>query len=376
MKTLTALVCLLLFYGIVLGQPTIRLLEDADFLITGEEFGYLKGATSAKMNDDSIIFSDSSGIHVYSRSGEYRYDYVPIVNAGRVWRGPEVDAFGNLAVFGFHDAVTPTDTGQNLRGRAFVLNTETGEQLLDLSFNHVEAGIPDSLWGSAVSINDRYVAMGQPRGRSVVHDVTTGEEVFRFIPDTIDAPKSGDLDLFDHYIGINSPDAVIDGVHSPGIFLFDILTGEQLLKIDGSFSNVELGDDRVFIRSSERNAILGYDFSGELVSQFRYETLGKTAYGEIRDLLEYEAPFLIAPIGVFAARDLSPVIQTVGGGLNDIVGSQAIGTGIQEINGVGRVPFLASITVPEPAATSLVGIALLLMASRPPRGQWRLASSR
>lgn len=362
MKRFALCVWLFLFKSVVLGQGVIDLREDTDFVITGEEIGYFNGLRTAKLNDNSIIVGDAP-IHVYSRAGVYRYEYTPAFDAGRLRSRPNMDAFGDLAVFGFQDASSPSGQGYNLIGRAFVLNTRTGEQLLDLTFDHVEAGIPNKFWANSVSINDQYVAMGEQHGRAVVHDVNTGEEVFRFIPDTIDSPKSGDLDLYEHYIAINSPDAVTDGVHSPGIFLFDVITGEQEAKIAGEFSNVELGADRIFIRSSEENSILGYNFSGDLVSQFNYESLGETIVGETRDVMEYEAPYVLASRDIFNAEDLSFVARVEGGALRDVVGRQVLGSFQSEVDGVGRVPFLTSFAIPEPTESpwlAFLGVVLCL----------------
>jgi WD40 repeat protein len=146
--------------------------------------------------------------------------------------GSSVDISGNIAVVGgwqqFFDGT----------GVAYVFDVATGEQLHKLTASD---GQPGDRFGASVAISNDIAIIGangndhagNRSGAAYVFDVTTGQELWKLTPSDTMAD-----DGFGQSVGISGNTAIVgkayynaDGGSSRSVYLFDVRTGKEFLKL-------------------------------------------------------------------------------------------------------------------------------------------------
>ncbi|MDF1870214.1 MAG: FG-GAP repeat protein [Phycisphaerales bacterium] len=138
-------------------------------------------------------------------------------------------ADGIIAVGAYKD----DDFGNN-SGSAYLFDADTGAQLFKLLPND---GAPNDLFGESIALGSGVVAVGAIKhnqsGAVYVFDTSTGVQIAKLVSDDID-----DNDDFGISVAIDNNIVAVgarfdddSGVSSGGAYLFDALTGTQLLKL-------------------------------------------------------------------------------------------------------------------------------------------------
>ena len=142
--------------------------------------------------------------------------------------GNSVAIDGNLAIVGSPLGST------NDSGSAYVIDVNTGEQLIHLNSN----GRGNNFrFGSSVSIRGNTAVIGAPneffKGAAYVFDVTKGFPLFKLLADDVETG-----DEFGNSVSLSGNLAVIgargdddQGTDSGSAYVFDVTTGQQLFKL-------------------------------------------------------------------------------------------------------------------------------------------------
>ncbi len=156
--------------------------------------------------------------------------------------GFEVGISGNTAIVG---APRRDDAG-DLSGAAYLFDVTTGNQLFKL--NALDANMNDQFgWAVAISGNIAIVGAifdddgGQNAGAAYLFDVITGNQLFKL---TADDAAAGDF--FGESVSISGNIAIVGAsadddvpLQSGSAYLFDVTTGNQLLKLTAEDASPE-----------------------------------------------------------------------------------------------------------------------------------------
>jgi hypothetical protein len=155
------------------------------------------------------------------------------------WIGQAVWLNGNFAILGSDGN---NDSGPN-SGAAYLFDVTTGEELFKLTAEDPARG---SIFGHAVLVDGTTALIGangtddpiigESTGAAYLFDVTTGEQLFK-----LTASDAAERDFFGHGIGISGNRAIVgshadddNGASSGSAYLFDVTTGEELMKLTAS----------------------------------------------------------------------------------------------------------------------------------------------
>ncbi|MCA9259620.1 MAG: FG-GAP repeat protein, partial [Planctomycetales bacterium] len=175
------------------------------------------------------------------------------------WFGWSVGISGNVAIVGARYA---DEAGVNA-GAAYLFDVATGQQLFKLT---AEDAAPEDDFGWSVAINgDRAIVgahldddNGQFSGSAYVFDVTTGDQLAK-----LTASDSAAEDEFGRSVAIFGQTAIVGSSHNKvngfangSAYLFDIETGEQLVKLtaNNAMSSSFFGST---VALNDRMAIVG-----------------------------------------------------------------------------------------------------------------------
>jgi len=152
--------------------------------------------------------------------------------------GNSIALDGNIAVIG---ASFDDDNGRD-SGSAYVFDLTTGQQLFKLLPSD---GAEFDNFGTSVDLSGNLAIIGAPGddidggfsfGSAYVFDVTTGQQLFK-----LSADDGADFDQFGISVALNGNRAVIGAPDSDGkitdsgsAYVFDVTTGQQLLKLSAN----------------------------------------------------------------------------------------------------------------------------------------------
>lgn len=180
--------------------------------------------------------------------------------------GQAVAISGNIGIVG---ANRNDDAGHN-SGSAYLFDAMTGAELFKLTASDAAAG---DIFGHSVGISGNRAIVsafsnddaGSQSGSAYLFDVTTGEELFKLTP-----ADAASRDFFGHGIGISGNRAIVgshgddeSGSNSGSAYLFDVTTGEELFKLIPS--DGEEGDEFGYWAAISGDiAIVGSKFDDDL----------------------------------------------------------------------------------------------------------------
>ena len=160
------------------------------------------------------------------------------------WFGHGLDLSGNRAIVGaYHDNNAVTNSGS-----AYIFDVTTGEELFKLTASD---GAPGDWYGYWVAIDGNIAivgarhadAVGANSGAAYLYDVTTGEELMK-----LTASDAAAGDEFGYAVKIDGNLAIVgaflndDTAHNSGsAYVFDVTTGEELFKLTAP--DPEAGDE-------------------------------------------------------------------------------------------------------------------------------------
>ena len=168
-------------------------------------------------------------------------------------------------------------------GAAYVFDTTTGQQLFRLISSDAA---PDDSFGWSVAISGTTAVIGAVRdddagtssGSAYVFDTTTGQQLFK-----LTATDAAPADRFGQSVAISGSIAIVgacndddSGFDSGSAYLFDLTTGEQLLKLVAD--DAQSGDSFGWsVAIDDNTAIVGADPDSP-VSLFGYASKYGSAY--------------------------------------------------------------------------------------------------
>ncbi len=222
--------------GIACGQPEQVFKLIAEDAMAERYFGW----SVAICGDVAIVGSPGDGQSGDESGSAYIFD----VTTGAQRRklvgddASSYDDFGHSVAIRDEIAVVGAP-GWEYQGAAYVFEVTTGEQLHKLSVD----GLPDYAWfGGSVAVGDGIIAVGaledNHEGMSVtgsvyLFDASSGQLLRKI---TADEPGIGDW--FGRSVSIDGDTLLVgafrdddDGEDSGSAFLFDVHTGEQLLRL-------------------------------------------------------------------------------------------------------------------------------------------------
>ena len=188
--------------------------------------------------------------------------------------GSDVAVWGDLVLAGARTGQTFIDDGPEFHfGGGFLFDGRTGEQLHHFVVADQDESVV-SIPGFSVTLNDKYAVLGDNRGGAFVFDPATGDELHRFTPPSLNgATRAGesDVELSGDLLALGAPThADANGMIDPAVFVFDLTTGEEVVKIsapEGVFpfgKAIEIAPDRVFVHAGSK--ISAYGFDGDLIN--------------------------------------------------------------------------------------------------------------
>jgi hypothetical protein len=179
----------------------------------------------------------------------YVFDVTDPLNPVEVFKLTASDAAAN-DLFGFSVAISGNtaivgadnndDAGSN-SGSAYIFDTTTGQQLFKLIASDASA---NNLFGRSVAISGTTAVVGAAfggnagitSGTAFVFDTTTGQQLFK-----LTASDAAAGDLFGDSVGIFGTTAIVGassdddgGSGSGSAYVFDTITGQQVLKLTAS----------------------------------------------------------------------------------------------------------------------------------------------
>ncbi len=231
-------------FDITTGEQLFKLLPDDGQPF--DEFGHsvgISGATAivaARFHDTENGEGSGAAYLFDTTTGEQLFKLVADDGNSFEYFGWSVAISGATAVVG---ASRDDDNGPS-SGSAYLFDATTGEQLFKLL---ADDGSEGDAFGRSVAIKGPIAIIGAERddnvhgedvGAAYLFDTTTGQQLFKFIPDNADAGDS-----FGFSVAINDSIAIVgshkynpNGIVFGAAYLFDIATGEQvalLLASDG-----------------------------------------------------------------------------------------------------------------------------------------------
>jgi|GEM_PF-1195351 len=151
--------------------------------------------------------------------------------------GQAVDIDGNIAIAG----ANRTDDAGSGSGSAYLFDVTTGEELFKLTASDAAAG---DIFGHSVAIdgNTAFVSgignsdAGEDSGSVYLFDVATGEELMK-----LTASDAAEGDAFGHGLDISGNRAIVGAFHdddkgnsSGSAYVYDVTTGDELFKLTAS----------------------------------------------------------------------------------------------------------------------------------------------
>jgi len=154
--------------------------------------------------------------------------------------GKQFDRFGSSVALNSDFIVIGAPYGDNISsdtGAVYLYDAVTGQPQSKLVLSD---GVSNDAFGISVSIDDNHLAIGSPgdtslgshSGAAYIYDVVTGEQLHLLL-----ASDGGDFDSFGDSISISGNRVLIganrdndNDVDSGSAYLFDVTTGEQLFK--------------------------------------------------------------------------------------------------------------------------------------------------
>jgi FG-GAP repeat protein len=187
--------------------------------------------------------------------------------------GGAVAISGNTAVIGAGGSLK-----RNSPGAAYVFNTTTGVQQFKLTALDAEEG---DFFGGSVAVSGSMAVIGaganddagDRSGAAYVFDTTTGVQLFKLT--ALDAAEG---DFFGGSVAISGNTAIIgardnddDGISSGSAYIFDLTTGNQLLKLTSY--DARTGDGfGASVAISENIAIIGANDGNNTGSTYIFDT--------------------------------------------------------------------------------------------------------
>jgi len=224
-------------FDVTTGQQLFKLLAS-----DGAGFDYF-GISVAVDGNLAVIGASGKGENTTSSSSAYVFDITTGQQLIKLrasdgeafdYFGGSVSISGNLAVIG---AFADDDNGID-SGSAYVFDVTTGQQLFKLLPDDGSAG---SRFGFSVAASGKMAVIGAylddgigtTSGSAYVFDITTGQQLFKLLPD-----DGGVGSRFGFSVAMNGTTVVIgayldedNGTASGSAYVFDINTGQQLFKL-------------------------------------------------------------------------------------------------------------------------------------------------
>jgi hypothetical protein len=157
---------------------------------------------------------------------------------GRIF-GTSVAISGNRAIVG----APWNDVGVHL-GSAYLFDVTTGQEQFKLTAPDANPPFFHDKFGSSVAIGGNTAIVGDPldndagvaSGAAYLFDVTTGQQLFK-----LTASDAASGDEFGGRVAISGNTAIVGalgdrnvGAHSGSAYLFDVITGQELMKLTAS----------------------------------------------------------------------------------------------------------------------------------------------
>ncbi len=218
-------------------------------------------------DDDNINGELSGSAYVFDiTTGRQLFKLLPEDGAPRDGFGYAVAVNGATAVIGM-----PYDSCNGFQsGAAYVFDIKTGQQLFKLLPND---GAAFDHFGERVALSATTVIVGAvfdddnggDSGSAYVFDVTTGQQLFKLLPD-----DGASLDGFANSVAIDGTIAVVGAfrgsgneVRSGAAYVFDVTTGQQVFKLIAGAG--ERGDEfGASVAVIWTTAVIGADGDGEI----------------------------------------------------------------------------------------------------------------
>ncbi len=330
------LLCLYLMFS--LPAALMAQLEIEPDLIVDAPAGLTSFGSRASLNDHHVVVDNGFVFDAVNGDFVRRLD---LTGATGFTQASDSDGFGELVVIGLPRA------GGLPSGQTMVFNTVTGEQLHHVTAMDDGPFGRSSRWGSSVSINDKYVAIGDEQAQAVVFDVETGEQIFEYYTEHLNFGLFADVDLHGDLLAIGSPGRSVDGVHDPAILLFNLATGEQLAEITGIDggrfgANVALSENLLYTQTDD--SILAFNHDGDLVNSILSTEIVPGGAQPFYDSIDYsEGTLRLARY--LLTDDFDPFFVGQGHGI-DVFGNLYAES--RFIN-VGTPRQIAVFTIPEPS---------------------------
>ncbi len=224
-------------FDTITGQPLFKLLPDDGS--AGNEFGYSVAVNGTLAivgaHYDNDNGSDSGSAYLFDAfTGQQLFKLTPSDGATRDEFGCAVAIVDTTAIVGAH---YDDDNGFD-SGSAYLFDTTTGQQLFKLT---PDDGAADDDFGRSVAISGNVAIVGAAldddngtdSGSVYVFDTTTGQQLFKLLPS-----DGRDGDVFGVSVSISGMTAIVgaqrdshNGINAGSTYIFDLNTGEQLLKI-------------------------------------------------------------------------------------------------------------------------------------------------
>ncbi len=245
MNTQHISIWLTLLVAVCIGAPAQADIKHQRFKLLASD-GAAEDQFGASVATNGIIavlgaeFNDANGANSGSAyvfnitTGEQLFKLLPDDGAAGDHFG------GSVAVSGTITVITANDDNDNgsLSGSAYVFDVTTGQQLFKLL---PDDGSAFGRFGSSVAVNETTIVVGS-RDSAYVFDVLTGQQLFKLLPDDGAAGQG-----FGKSVSVSETIAVIgasrdndNGGNSGSAYLFDVTTGLQLFKLlpdDGAATN-------------------------------------------------------------------------------------------------------------------------------------------
>ena len=224
-------------FDVTTGQQLFKLLpSDGE---SGDDFGYSVSISGDRCivgaygDDDNGTGSGSAYIFDVS-TGQQLFKLVASDGADFDLFGKSVSISGDRCIVGAHG----DDDNGTSSGSAYIFDVTTGQQLLKLLPSDGESGYN---FGYSVSISGNRCIVGVYRdndngnfsGSAYIFDVNTGQQMFKLLPS-----DGAENDYFGRSVSIIGDRCIVgadgdddNGDNSGSAYIFDVTTGEQLLKL-------------------------------------------------------------------------------------------------------------------------------------------------
>jgi len=227
-------------FDVTNGNQLLKL--TADDAASGDNFGgavAISGNTAivgARNDNDGGVLSGSAYLFNVTTGDELFKLTADDAVASDIF-GHTVGISGNVAIVGAHE----NDDAGNASGSAYLFNVTNGDQLYKLTADDAAAfdhfGVSVAVSGDVAIVGAHFEDdEGLQSGSAYLFDVTTGDQLLKL---NADDAMAGDQ--FGWSVGISGNIAIVGayqddhgGGDSGSAYLFDVTTGDQLLKLTAS----------------------------------------------------------------------------------------------------------------------------------------------